>query len=121
MAPVSEEIQKKHNLKNREGLAVTTVEEGSYAARGGIREGDILLEVNGTRLKTPGDLEKVASGRGRSTVLLVEGWKNLLRFHTGKKLTGVWIKNPPLTGAGFFISFRQLYSDNSSCIPLPAP
>ena len=74
VAPVSEEIQKKHNLKNREGLAVTTVEEGSYAARGGIREGDILLEVNGTRLKTPGDLEKVASGRGRSTVLLV--WRD---------------------------------------------
>jgi len=74
VAPVSEEIQKKHNLKNREGLAVTAVEEGSYAARGGIREGDILLEVNGIRLKKAGDLEKVASRRGRSTVLLV--WRD---------------------------------------------
>jgi serine protease Do len=50
------------------------VEEGSYAARGGIREGDILLEVNGIRLKKAGDLEKVASRRGRSTVLLV--WRD---------------------------------------------
>lgn len=74
VAPVSEEIQKKHNLKNSEGLAVTAVEEGSYAARGGIREGDILLEVNGIRLKKAGDLEKVASRRGRSTVLLV--WRD---------------------------------------------
>jgi len=74
VAPVSEEVQKKHNLKNREGLAVTAVEEGSYAARGGIREGDILLEVNGIRLKNTADLEKAASGRGRSTVLLV--WRD---------------------------------------------
>ena len=74
VAPVSEEIQKKNKLKDREGLVVASVEEGSVAARGGVREGDILLEVNGLRLKTPGDLEKVASKKGGSTVLLV--WRD---------------------------------------------
>ncbi len=74
VAPVSEEIQKKNNLKNREGLAVSSVDDGSVAARGGIREGDILLEVNGVRLKSAADLEKVASKRGSSTVLLV--WRD---------------------------------------------
>lgn len=70
-APVTEEIQKKLELKSREGLAVTSVTEGSAAASGGIREGDILLEINGVRLKNPSDLEKAAVSRKASTVLLV--------------------------------------------------
>ena len=70
-APVTEEARKKLGLKDKDGLAVSSVEEGSVAARGGIREGDILLEINGVRLKDPSDLEKAASSGRASTVLLV--------------------------------------------------
>ncbi|NLA90239.1 MAG: Do family serine endopeptidase [Synergistaceae bacterium] len=68
---VTEEIQKKLGLKSSEGLSVSSVEEGSIAARGGIREGDILLEINGIRLKSLSDLEKAASSGRSSTVILV--------------------------------------------------
>jgi len=71
VGPVTEEIQKKNDLKNREGIVVQSVEIGSMAQRGGIREGDIILEVNGVRLSGPKDLDKISSRRGGSTVLLV--------------------------------------------------
>ena len=74
VAPVTAEIQKKNKLRNSDGLVVTSVENGSVAQRSGLREGDILLEVNGTRLGAPKDLEKMAPGKGNSTVLLV--WRN---------------------------------------------
>lgn len=72
---VTEEIQKMNNLRNREGLVVVSVEAGSIAQRGGIREGDILLEVNGARLSDPKELEKiVAQKENNATVLLV--WRD---------------------------------------------
>ena len=73
-APVTEEARKKLGLKEKEGLAVSAVEEGSVAARGGIREGDVLLELNGVRLKNASDLDKAASSGRASAVLLV--WRD---------------------------------------------
>jgi serine protease Do len=74
VGPVTEEIQKKNDLKNREGIVVQSVETGSMAQRGGIREGDIILEVNGVRLSGPKDLDKISSRKGGSTVMLV--WRD---------------------------------------------
>ena len=71
VTPVTAEIQKTNKLRNTDGLVVTSVENGSVAQRSGLREGDILLEVNGARLADPKDLEKMAPGKGNSTVLLV--------------------------------------------------
>ena len=74
VAPVTPEIQRKNKLRSSDGLVVTSVADGSVAQRAGLREGDILLEVNGSRLADPKDLEKMAQGRGNSTVLLV--WRD---------------------------------------------
>ncbi len=71
VAPVTGEIQKKNKLRSSDGLVVTSVSDGSVAQRSGIREGDILLEVNGSRLTEPKDLEKMTPRKGSSTVLLV--------------------------------------------------
>ena len=71
VAPVTSEIQKKNKLRNSDGLVVTSVENGSLSQRAGLREGDILLEVNGSRLTEPKDLEKMTPKKGSSTVLLV--------------------------------------------------
>jgi Do/DeqQ family serine protease len=45
-----------------EGVVVTEVEPGTVAQRVGFQKGDIVLTVNGTRIATSKDLERVAKG-----------------------------------------------------------
>ena len=57
---------------NSEGLVITQLERNSKAsADGEIREGDLLIEVNGTEVKTPEDIKK-AVGEDESIVLMIE-------------------------------------------------
>jgi len=70
IGPLTEELQKKNNLRKDEGVLVTSVEDGSAAQRAGIRENDVLLEVNGARLSGLADLDKIEV-RGSSVVLLI--------------------------------------------------
>jgi len=41
------------------GLLVTTVMEESLASRSGFRAGDVLIEINGTRLSSPGVMREI--------------------------------------------------------------
>ncbi len=45
---LTKDLAKQFNLKNREGVVIANVEEGSLAARDGLRKGDIILEVDRT-------------------------------------------------------------------------
>ena len=57
---------------NSEGLVITKLERDSKAsADGEIREGDLLIEVNGSEVKTPEDIKK-AVGDDESIVLMIE-------------------------------------------------
>ncbi|MBR1486568.1 MAG: Do family serine endopeptidase [Synergistaceae bacterium] len=57
---------------NSDGLVITKLERNSKAsADGEIREGDLLIEVNGTEVKTPEDI-KNAVGNDDSIVLMIE-------------------------------------------------
>lgn len=67
---MTEDIRKQNNLRKDEGVLIAAVEEGSMAQRAGIRENDVLLEVNGVRLSGLSDLEK-ADVKGNSVVLLI--------------------------------------------------
>jgi S1-C subfamily serine protease len=42
-----------------EGVAVSTVDEGSIAARAGLQKGDLIVAINGTPIATTKDLERV--------------------------------------------------------------
>ncbi len=70
VAPMTDDVQKQNNLRKDEGVLVTSVEDGSMAQRAGIRENDVLLEVNGVRLSGLSDLDKV-DVKSNSVVLLV--------------------------------------------------
>ena len=57
---------------NSEGLVITKLERNSKAsADGEIREGDLLIEVNGVEVKAPEDIKK-AVGDDESIVLMIE-------------------------------------------------
>lgn len=72
VGPVTEEIQKELQLKNRDGIAVLSVENGSIAQRAGMRVKDILLEVNGERITNVQSLDKIVAAKENApTVLLV--------------------------------------------------
>mgnify|MGYP000859434226 CR=1 FL=1 len=74
VGPVTEQMQRELKLKNRDGVAVLSVENGSMAQRAGIRTNDILLEVNGERVTGAQSLDKIATKKGSSTVLLI--WRD---------------------------------------------
>ena len=67
---MTDDIRKQNNLRKDEGVLITAVEDGSMAQRAGIRENDVLLEVNGVRLSGLSDLDK-ADVKGNSVVLLI--------------------------------------------------
>jgi S1-C subfamily serine protease len=56
-----------------EGLAVTDVDPDGAAAAAGIQEGDIIRQVNGKSVRTPGELRQaVAAHSGRPDLFLVQ-------------------------------------------------
>jgi len=53
------ELAESMGIKKAEGILVNRVYENSPAERAGIKEGDIILECNGTKLEDPSDLQKI--------------------------------------------------------------
>jgi Do/DeqQ family serine protease len=49
-----------------DGVVVTEVEPGSLAQRVGFQKGDVVLSVNGTRISTSRDLDRLAKGAASS-------------------------------------------------------
>jgi serine protease DegQ len=54
--PVTEEINESFGLGVDEGALVLSVSEGSPAARAGLREGDVMVELDGEPIRTVEDL-----------------------------------------------------------------
>lgn len=54
-----------------EGVVIVNIADGSTAQRVGLRPGDIVLEVNGTKIETTGDLEKIARQDAREWRLTI--------------------------------------------------
>ncbi|WMI70552.1 DegQ family serine endoprotease [Aminobacterium sp. MB27-C1] len=68
---VTTQLRSRYNLQKNDGVVVTSVEPGSFSARAGIREGDLILEVNGTKVDSVNHLEKVLGKKDDSLVLLL--------------------------------------------------
>ncbi|MRR37717.1 Do family serine endopeptidase, partial [bacterium] len=59
--PVTEDIAKEFGLTKARGVLVADVMEGSPAAKGGIRQGDIILGFAGTEIKDAQHLQRVVA------------------------------------------------------------
>ncbi|MBX3550168.1 MAG: Do family serine endopeptidase [Xanthobacteraceae bacterium] len=67
--PVTAEIAEGLNLKSQEGALVGEVQPNLPAAAAGIKSGDVIIEVDGTPIKTVRELQrKIAGFRPDSTV-----------------------------------------------------
>ena len=51
-------------LSGRPGIAVTSVEAGSPAAKAGLRKGDAIQRIGDVKTGDPADLDAALSGRG---------------------------------------------------------
>ena len=66
------EISRRYRLDRASGLAVTEVAENSPAQFAGIREGDLILEVNGRKVNDMPSLNSSLQKRSSSIVLLID-------------------------------------------------
>ncbi|MDR1731370.1 MAG: Do family serine endopeptidase [Synergistaceae bacterium] len=70
LSKLTSDLRRRYGTEREKGLVVTEVEEGSPAQSAGLREGDLILEVNGKKIES--DYPEGTPGEGKSVVLLVE-------------------------------------------------
>ena len=71
VAVIDSELQRQYKLDSNEGLVVTDIDRGSLGARLGLQPGDVILEVNRTKMKTLDDWNKVMGAKNRSLGILM--------------------------------------------------
>jgi serine protease Do len=59
--PLTRELAKRLEVEPGEGIVVSDVDPDGPAARAGVREGDVIVEANRERVKSPNDLAKALS------------------------------------------------------------
>ena len=80
VSELNSEIAQRLNIKSEsDGLVVTDVVQGSVAARAGFRVGDLIVNANGRKITTVGDLlnrvEEMDSERGLRLLIEREGYR----------------------------------------------
>ena len=83
IAPVNKELQNKYKIDSDRGLVITRVTQGSDAHATGISEGDVIFEVNNSRVNSIADLNKAVTNK-RSLALLV--WRDGKTFYVPMKM-----------------------------------
>jgi len=85
--------------ESTEGTLVSNVEEGSPADEGGIKRGDVILEVNHEATPNPRDLVQTVSGLrpGRKTSVLIwrDGVTRTVSLTVGSRPAGSDMPPPP--------------------------
>lgn len=75
------ELSEQLNIEGTEGVVVTSVAEGSMAARFGLEPGDVILKIGNTAVNTPEDAQKAMSGvKEQGRILLFVKTPNGTRF-----------------------------------------
>ena len=74
--PVTPDIAAGLGLNKTEGAIVSRVEEGSPAARAGLKAGDVVLAVDGKAVRDARDLSRQIAFMGPGTTATVQVWRD---------------------------------------------
>ena len=87
---ISPALQDSFNLKDTHGALVGEVVPDSPASRAGIKEGDVITEVNGHAVRDANDLSLSVSGEGPGSKVTL----NVLRDGKARQLTATTVDKP---------------------------
>jgi len=73
---VTKEIAKVQNLDSPRGALIAGVSEGSPAEKGGIKEGDIILEFNRQKINTMRNLPRIVANTEPNKKVTVKIWRD---------------------------------------------
>jgi serine protease Do len=73
--PVTKDIAAGIGLDKTEGAIVSRIEEGSPAAKAGLRTGDVILSVNGKTVRDARDLSRQIAFMGPGTTATLQVWR----------------------------------------------
>jgi serine protease Do len=79
IVPLTEDYAKSLGLKDNEGALVGQVVDNSPAAKGGVKVGDVILEVNGKKIKQVDDRVGIVEKTKIGSTLKVVVWRNKAR------------------------------------------
>lgn len=68
---MTNEMAQRYGLRNSEGVVITDIKPDSVCARAGLREGDVVLEVNRRPISNVNDFTQMAGTADRGTLLLL--------------------------------------------------
>jgi serine protease Do len=91
MLPISDDIQKEFGLPDKKGTLVNGVEPGSPAAKGGLRQGDVIRSLNGKPVESSKEVQDLVGTKKVGESLTLE----VLRNNTVKKTIKVVIGDRP--------------------------
>ncbi len=74
--PVSDDIAASLGLTTTQGSLIASVSDGSPAARAGLKSGDIVMDVDGTSIKSPRDLSRIIAGKGPTRTVALKLWRD---------------------------------------------
>ncbi|MDB5815332.1 MAG: peptidase Do family protein [Rhodocyclales bacterium] len=74
--PVDADLAKSLGLDKAEGSAVTNVTKGSGADKAGLKVGDVIMQVDGTKIDDPSDLPRIIGERPPGDTVTLKVWRN---------------------------------------------
>ena len=80
MTPVTEKVAKDLKLSSLDGVYVNEVSKGSSAEKAGIKEGDVIIAIDSTSIKTPSDLQVKVNGYhpgDKAVVMVIRNGKTM--------------------------------------------
>jgi serine protease Do len=84
--PVTKDIAGSLGLSEAEGAIVASVNEGSPAAKAGVKSGDVVLALNGKPVKAPRDLSRAVADLGPDADATLQVWRDGAKREVSVKL-----------------------------------
>ena len=88
IGPLSDEIAKMADLPNNDGVLIRSVRPNTAAEKAGVEPGDIVLKVNGKKVRTPAELSSLIGSKnpGDAVKLLInrDGKEKTIKVELGE-------------------------------------